>query len=103
MTYIPPLEALADPNRRALIERLQKGPCSVNDLTKVVSISQPAVSQHLSVLKSAGLVNVRKEGSRRIYSLAPDGLVELRRYVDNLWDDVLTAFQQAAENQAKGE
>ena len=103
MTYIHPLEALADPNRRALVERLQKGPCSVNDLTKVVSISQPAVSQHLSVLKSAGLVNVRKEGSRRIYSLAPDGLVELRRYVDNLWDDVLTAFQQAAENQAKGE
>ncbi len=103
MTYIHSLEALADPNRRALVERLQKGPCSVNDLTKIVSISQPAVSQHLSVLKTAGLVNVKKEGTRRIYSLAPDGLVELRSYVENLWDDVLAAFQRAAENQAKGE
>ena len=103
MTYIFSLEALADPNRRALVERLQSGPCSVNELTKVVSISQPAVSQHLSVLKTAGLVNVKKEGARRIYSLAPDGLIELRRYIDSLWDDVLTAFQHEAENQAKGE
>jgi len=103
MTYIITLEALADPNRRALIERLQKGPCSVSDLTQAVSISQPAVSQHLSVLKAAGLVTVKKEGARRIYSLAPQGLVELRRYIDHLWDDVLAAFQQAAENQSEGE
>lgn len=103
MTYIQSLEALADSNRRALVARLQKGPCSVTDLTKVVSISQPAVSQHLSVLKAAGLVNVKKESARRIYSLAPDGLVELRRYVENLWDDVLAAFQREAENQEKGE
>lgn len=103
MTYINSLEALADPTRRALIERLVKGPCSVSELNAVVSVSQPAVSQHLSVLKSAGLVTVKKEGARRIYSLAPDGLVELRRYIENLWDDVLAAFQLAADNQAKGE
>lgn len=103
MTYIHSLEALADPNRRAIVERLQKRPCSVNGLTKVLSISQPAVSQHLSVLKAAGLVKVKKEGARRIYSLAPDGLVELRQYVENIWDDVLIAFQRAAENQSKGD
>ena len=103
MTYINSLEALADPTRRALVERLLQGPCSVSELNKAVTVSQPAVSQHLSVLKSAGLVTVRKEGARRIYSLAPDGLIGLRRYVENLWDDVLAAFQSAAENQAKGE
>ena len=103
MTYINSLEALADPTRRALIERLVKGSCSVSELNAVVSVSQPAVSQHLSVLKSAGLVTVKKEGARRIYSLAPDGLVELRHYIENLWDDVLAAFQLAADNQAKGE
>ena len=103
MTYINSLEALADPTRRALIERLVKGSCSVSELNEVVSVSQPAVSQHLSVLKSADLVTVKKEGARRIYSLAPDGLFELRRYIENLWDDVLAAFQLAADNQAKGE
>ena len=103
MTYANSLEALADPTRRALVDRLLQGPCSVAELTKVVTVSQPAVSQHLAVLKSAGLVKVKKEGARRIYSLAPDGLMELRRYVENLWDDVLTAFQQAAENENKGE
>lgn len=103
MAYIFSLEALADPNRRALVERLRTGPCSVSELNKVVAISQPAVSQHLAVLKAAGLVSVKKEGARRIYSLAPEGLIELRRYVEYLWEDVLAAYQQAAENQAKGE
>lgn len=69
----------------------------------MLPVSQPAVSQHLKVLKKAGLVKVRKEGARRIYSLAPDGLIELRRYIENLWDDVLAAFQRAAENQPKGD
>ncbi|MEK6222496.1 MAG: metalloregulator ArsR/SmtB family transcription factor [Chloroflexota bacterium] len=103
MTYINTLEALADPNRRALIAHLQFGPCSVSELNQVVAVSQPAVSQHLAVLKKAGLVKVRKAGNRRIYSLAPEGLVALRNYIDNLWDDVLHSFQQAAEKQSKGE
>ncbi|MDH5506159.1 MAG: metalloregulator ArsR/SmtB family transcription factor [Anaerolineae bacterium] len=103
MTYIHCIEALADPTRRALIERLQQGPCSVGELNQVVAISQPAVSQHLAVLKAANLVTVRKAGAKRIYSLAPEGLVELRRYIENLWDDVLAAFQQAAEIQNKGD
>jgi len=103
MTYINSLEALADPTRRALIERLVKGSCSVSELNAVVSVSQPAGSQHLSALNSAGLVTAKEQGARRIYSLAPDGLLELRLYIENLWDDVLAAFQIAADNQAKGE
>lgn len=102
-TYIASLEALADPTRRAMIEHLLQQPSSVGELAEQLPVSQPAVSQHLKVLKQAGLVKVRKEGARRIYSLAPDGLIELRGYIENLWDDVLAAFQRAAENQAKGD
>jgi DNA-binding transcriptional ArsR family regulator len=101
MTNIKSLEALADPTRRMLFERLSEGPCSVGELTEVVSVSQPAVSQHLRVLKEAHLVRVRKAGTRRIYSLDPTGLAELRQYLDELWDDVLTAFQEAAEQEQK--
>ena len=101
MTNIKSLEALADPTRRTLFERLRGGPCSVGELTEVVTVSQPAVSQHLRVLKEAHLVRVRKAGTRRIYSLDPTGLAELRHYLDELWDDVLTAFQEAAEQEQK--
>lgn len=101
MTNIKSLEALADPTRRTLFERLREGPCSVGELTEVVTVSQPAVSQHLRILKEAHLVWVRKAGTRRIYSLDPTGLAELRHYLDELWDDVLTAFQEAAEQEQK--
>jgi DNA-binding transcriptional ArsR family regulator len=97
MTNIRSLEALADPTRRAIFERLRSGPRSVNELAGVVPVSQPAVSQHLRVLKEARLVRVRKAGNRRIYSLDPEGLAELRSYFEELWDDVLGAFQEAAE------
>lgn len=108
MTYINTLEALSDATRRAIIERIAAGPSTVGEIAEVVPVSQPAVSQHLRVLKEAGLVQVRKEGTKRIYSLAPDGLNELRAYFDRMWGDVLSAFkqaadQQAAENQTKGE
>lgn len=97
MANIKSLEALAHPTRRSLFERLRGGPCSVNELAAAVPVSQPAVSQHLRVLKEARLVKVRKEGNRRIYSLDPAGLAELRSYFEELWGDVLTAFQEAAE------
>jgi DNA-binding transcriptional ArsR family regulator len=65
----------------------------VGELTRVVPISQPAVSQHLRVLRQARLVRERREGTRRIYSVNPDGLAALREYVETLWDDVLAAYQ----------
>ena len=97
MTNILSLTALADPTRRTLFEKLRNGSCSVGELTKVVSVSQPAVSQHLRILKEARLVQMRKAGNQRIYSLNPEGLIELRQFVDELWDDVLAAFEEAAE------
>lgn len=103
MTYMLSFEALADPTRRALIEQLHLSPSSVSELTAVVSVSQPAVSQHLAVLREAGLVSVEKVGNKRIYSLAAEGLIEIRKYIDRLWDDALDAYQREAKNQSKGE
>ncbi len=103
MTNITPFDALGDPTRRTLIERLRAGPCSVNELVKVVRVSQPAVSQHLRVLKNANLVRVDKVRNQRIYSLNPVGLSKLREYVDSMWDGVLEAYRSAAENYAQEE
>src|SRR6266498_913460 len=103
MTNISPLDALGDPTRRQLFERLRHGPCSVNELMSVVSISQPAVSQHLKVLKEAQLVRVEKRGQQRIYHLNPIGLAVLRSYTESLWEDVLRAFGEEAERIVKME
>lgn len=100
MTNLLSLEALADPTRRAIYERLRGRPHSVNELAASLPVSQPAVSQHLRVLKEARLVQVRKQGNQRIYSPQPQGLAELRAYVDGLWEDVLAAFQEAAAAEA---
>lgn len=91
------LDALGDPTRRRLFERLRLGPCSVSELFSVVPITQPAVSQHLKVLRDAKLVRVEKKGRQRIYHLNPVGLAELRQYTEALWDDVLRAFGEEAE------
>ncbi|HEX5809511.1 MAG TPA: metalloregulator ArsR/SmtB family transcription factor [Anaerolineales bacterium] len=103
MTNISPLYALGDPTRRKLFERLRQGSCSVTELISIVPISQPAVSQHLKILRDARLVRVEKRGQQRIYHLNPAGLAELRQYVDDLWDDVLRAFGEEAERIAKAE
>jgi DNA-binding transcriptional ArsR family regulator len=95
-----PLEALADPTRRRLFDRLRAGPCSVSELVATVNLTQPAVSQHLKVLRGARLVQSRKQGQQRIYSVDREGLADLRAYVESLWDDVLRAFEQAAAEQA---
>lgn len=100
MANLLSLEALADPTRRAIYEQLREGPRTVNELAASLPVSQPAVSQHLRVLKEARLVRVRKQGNRRIYSLRPDGLAELRDYVEGLWEDVLGAYQEAAAEAA---
>jgi len=103
MTNINPLDALGDPTRRQLFERLRQGPCSVNELMSVVAISQPAVSQHLKVLREAQLVKVEKRAQQRIYRLNPIGLAELRRYTEGIWEDVLRAFGEEAERMANAE
>src|SRR5688500_16997237 len=102
MTYIAALTALADPTRRLLYERVRRRPHTVGELARLADVSQPAVSQHLRVLDGAKLVTHRREGTRRYYSARPEGLAELRRYVESLWDDVLTAYATAAEPRTKG-
>jgi DNA-binding transcriptional ArsR family regulator len=92
VTYDRTLVALADPTRRSLYERLRRGEHAVGDLAKVLRVSQPAVSQHLRVLRRARLVRERREGTRHYYRARPDGLAELRKYVESLWDDVLKAY-----------
>lgn len=103
MTNMNPIDALGDPTRRKLFEKLRSGPCSVNELVSIVSVSQSAVSQHLKVLKEAQLVRVEKQGKQRIYWLNPVGLMELRTYVESLWDDVLSAFGEEAAKLAESD
>lgn len=97
MTAEACLEALADSTRRALLERLATSEHSVRELTDTVSVTQSAVSQHLRVLREAGLVTVRKEGNRHFYRADPDGLRGLRAYVASLWEEVLDAYAAHAE------
>jgi DNA-binding transcriptional ArsR family regulator len=97
MAYGTALAALADPTRRALFERLRNGPASVGDLAAELPVSRPAVSQHLKALKVAGLVTDRPDGARRVYTIDPDGLGELRRWLDQFWDDALESFKNEVE------
>lgn len=97
MAYGNALTVLADPTRREVFERLRDGPRPVNVLAAGLPVSRPAVSQHLKVLKQAGLVEERSEGVRRIYSLRREGLLELRGWLDSFWGDALEAFRLEAE------
>jgi DNA-binding transcriptional ArsR family regulator len=89
--------ALGDPTRRLVFERLASGPMSVGELTKGLTVSRPAVSQHLKVLKDARLVTDRQEGTRRVYRVDPRGVEAMRAYLDRFWDGALSAFKAAAE------
>jgi DNA-binding transcriptional ArsR family regulator len=86
------LAALADPTRRQLIERLKAGPKAVGDLARGVPVSRPAVSQHLAVLKAAGLVRDVADGTRRVYEIDPKGLGAIRAWLDDMWGDTLGRF-----------
>ena len=97
------MTALADPTRRAVLEELRLGPRAVGEIAQRLPVSRPAVSQHLRVLKDAGLVRDRAVGTRRVYSVNGDGLAELRDYVNGFWDDALAAFKAAAESTSEGE
>jgi DNA-binding transcriptional ArsR family regulator len=101
MAYHSPMDALGDPTRRAIFERLRSGPLSVGEIAAELPVSRPAVSQHLRVLKEAGLVTERRNGTRRLYRLDPDGLGELRRYVEDFWTDALAAFKAEAERERR--
>jgi DNA-binding transcriptional ArsR family regulator len=95
------MEALADPTRRTVFESLRNGPRSVGEIASKVPVSRPAVSQHLRVLKGAGLVSHRKDGTRHLYSVDTTGLKQLREYLEGFWDDALAAFKEEAEKGAR--
>src|SRR2546423_12561411 len=97
--YQEALGALADPTRRAIFERLAECPRAVGELAAELPVSRPAVSQHLKVLKGAGLVADRAVGTRRIYQLDPDGVGALRGYLDRFWNQALAAFKTAVEQE----
>ena len=97
MNYGTALNALADPTRRHVFERLRAGPSSVGRIARGLPVSRPAVSQHLKVLKEAGLVADRAEGTRRVYSIDAKGLAAIRRWLDGFWDEALAAFKAEAE------
>jgi DNA-binding transcriptional ArsR family regulator len=95
--------ALSDPTRRQVLERLAAGPRAVGDIADGLPVSRPAVSQHLKVLKEAGLVSDRQEGARRIYAIDPKGLGAMRAWLDQFWETALAAFKAEAERAANSE
>jgi DNA-binding transcriptional ArsR family regulator len=101
MAYHKALASISDPTRRSVLEKLRAGPQSVGALAEQLPVSRPAVSQHLKVLKEAGLVKDRSEGTRRVYYIDPDGLGELRRWLDEFWDDALAAFAKEVKHKKK--
>jgi DNA-binding transcriptional ArsR family regulator len=101
MAYDKALSALADPTRLRVFERLNSGPKSVGALARGLPVSRPAVSQHLRVLKDAGLVADRPEGTRRVYYIDPRGLGVLRKWLDQFWDAALQAYAEEVTRSEK--
>jgi DNA-binding transcriptional ArsR family regulator len=96
--YGSALQALGDPTRLAVFEQIARRPRAVGELAQELPVTRPAVSQHLKVLKEAGLVTDRAEGARRIYHVNPSGVEAIRHWLDGFWDEALVAFKQAAES-----
>jgi len=104
MPNVPAVEGLAalgDPTRRTIFERLAERPRPVGELARELPVSRPAVSQHLKVLKGAGLVVDHAAGTRRVYRVDPEGLAALRDYLDGFWNRALAAYKEAAERPTK--
>ena len=97
------LDALGDVTRMAIFQKLASGPTAVNELARTLPVSRPAVSQHLRVLKDAGLVTDSRAGTRRLYQLNPEGVARLRAHFDQMWTKAMSAFQAAAEKEPLGE
>ena len=91
------IQALGDPTRFAIFERLERGPLAVVQIAKGLPVSRPAVSQHLKILKEAGLILDQAAGNRRLYRINPEGVSELRDYFQQFWSSALSAFKEAAE------
>lgn len=91
--------ALGDPTRRDILERLRGGPRAVGEIAAGMTISRPAVSQHLKVLKDSGLVAETRAGTRHYFAIAPEGIGALRAYLDELWSDALAAFARHVEKE----
>jgi DNA-binding transcriptional ArsR family regulator len=91
------LQALGDPTRREIFECLARRPLAVTDLANTLPVSRPAVSQHLRVLKDAGLVIMHRDGTRHVYQVNPKGVEMMRQYLDRMWDKALTSFKMFAE------
>ena len=100
-TYHTGFSALADPTRREIFELLARRPSPVGELAEGLPVSRPAVSQHLKVLRDAGLVTDTKDGSRRLYRVNPQGVAGMREYLDRFWSDALGAFEKAARLEDK--
>jgi DNA-binding transcriptional ArsR family regulator len=103
VTATDKIGTLGDPTRRAIFERLAEAPSAVGELAGELPVSRPAVSQHLKVLKDAGLVIDRRNGTRRIYQLDPDGLAELRAQLDRFWNQALANYKDVVEQAADEE
>jgi DNA-binding transcriptional ArsR family regulator len=101
MAYAQALRALGDPTRRAVLEQLRDGPRAVGEIAARLPVSRPAVSQHLRVLKEAGLVTERQNGTRHLYRVDPDGLSGLREYLEGFWEEALASFKAAAEEEER--
>ena len=99
MAYAKALEALADPTRRAVLDQLRGGGRSVTEIASHLPVSRPAVSQHLKVLKDAGLVRDERRGAARIYRIHAPALVELRTWLDSFWGEALDNFKTYAEGE----
>ncbi len=97
------LDALGDPTRRIVFKRLRNGARSVTEIAQGMDVSRPAVSQHLKVLKTAGLVVIRAEGTRHLYGVDTRGIEALRGWFDGFWGETLVAFKKAAEREAAKE
>src|SRR5688500_14391994 len=100
MDPAPALEALADPTRRRALEILRGGAPAVAEIAEQLPVSRPAVSQHLKVLEDAGLVRHRREGTRHLYSIHPDGIQEARAYLDRMWTDALSSYEEFARRRS---
>ena len=96
------LKAIAEPRRRQILTLVRDGELSAGEIAGHFDVTRPAVSQHLNVLKEAGLVTERRNGTRRLYRARPEGLAQLKAFVEEFWDDRLDALKREAESEEKG-
>jgi len=101
MSYGATLEILADPTRRTIVEKLRRGPATVQAIADELPVSRPAVSKHLKLMLQAGVVRMSTNGTRHFYEIDLKKIDEVRRYLDSFWDTALARFKQQAEKEGK--